>query len=108
MDFFNLASLFTCFLCLSYFLCMTRRADNLRFWGLRFCVVVALVCVSYLSYEAWADYGRLPTALMFLHLGYLALSFTVVLIWQLLKKEKSKEKTAFAERLTQLLQERLP
>lgn len=59
IDALNLIAMGLCLVGLIYFLLCTRRVDDVR-WGLRFCIVYALVCTSYLSYDAWAFYGFLP------------------------------------------------
>lgn len=107
IDALNLIAMGLCLVGLIYFLLRTRRVDDVRWWGLRFCIVYALVCTSYLSYDAWAFYGFLPAQMMLIHTGYLALSVSVILIWQLLKKEHKARRRDFATRLQNLLKERV-
>lgn len=84
----NFGLMLFCIASLVWFLLKTRCRDTLAWWALRVFLLHALVCMIYMSYEAWTLWERLPTNLLFIRLGFVSMIAAMLLMWHLLKKQK--------------------
>lgn len=99
----NFGLMLFCIASLIWFLLKTRGHDTLSWWGLRTCLVHALICVVYMSYEAYQAWQLLPTNLLFIRLGFVSMIFAMLLMWHLLRKQKADyNKSLFNLRIKQI------
>ena len=73
---------------LVWFLLKTRERDSLSWWGLRSCLLFALICNVYMTYETWQLWAAMSPHLLFIRLGFVALTTAMLLMWHLLQKQR--------------------
>lgn len=99
----NFGLMIFCIASLLWFLLKTRGHDTLAWWALRTFLLHALVCVVYMSYDAWLMWDKLALHLLFIRLGFVSMIVAMLLMWHLLNKQKRDSKKAlFNLRLNQI------
>ena len=99
----NFGLMLFCIVSLIWFLLKTRGHDTVSWWLLRTFLLHALVCIVYMSYEAWVLWQHLPTHLLFIRLGFVSMIVAMLLMWHLLNKQKRDyKKSLFNLRLKQI------
>lgn len=103
----NFCLMILCLFSLIWFLLKTRGRDNLAWWLLRFLVLHGMVCVIYMSYEAWQLWDNLPTNLLFIRLGFVSMTLTLLLLWHLLRQQRHDHRQQmFMHRINAIIKDR--